>query len=82
MSQHVDTELDLVVKVAVRAATKGYDRLSDGEAVTAALVLNRADLLAKWHYTLPEAIERVGRSWMSVVPEAEQEVRRILQATS
>lgn len=44
--------------------------LSTGEALAAALVLNRADWLADMNYTIVEAIERVGSAWVALLPEA------------
>ncbi|WP_287106912.1 hypothetical protein [Mesorhizobium sp.] len=38
--------------------------------MAAALVLNRPDWLADMHYTLAEAIERVGPQWLALIPEA------------
>ena len=34
-----------------------------------ALVLNRADWLAEFGYTIAEAIERGGQEWASVIPQ-------------
>ena len=54
-----------------RAARDGhFGVLSTGEKLAAALVLNRADLLASVHYTMAEAIERVGADWRARIPEA------------
>ena len=54
-----------------RAARDGhFGVLSTGEKLAAALVLNRADLLASVNYTMAEAIERVGADWLARIPEA------------
>lgn len=54
-----------------RAARGGhFGVLSTGEKLAAALVLNRADLLAEIDYTMAEAIERVGGDWLARIPEA------------
>lgn len=59
-----------------RAARDGhFGVLSTGEKLTAALVLNKPEWLAKMDYTMAEAVERVGPAWMSRVPEA----ARVLQ---
>jgi hypothetical protein len=42
---------------------------STGERVAVALVLNRADWLAEIGYTLAEAIERAGQSWVAIIPQ-------------
>ncbi|EKQ59340.1 hypothetical protein MOU_20363 [Xanthomonas citri pv. malvacearum str. GSPB1386] len=54
-----------------RAARDGhFGVLSTGEKLAAALMLNRADLLASVNYTMAEAIERVGADWLARIPEA------------
>ncbi len=54
-----------------RAARDGhFGVLSTGEKLTAALVLNKPEWLAKMDYTMAEAVERVGPEWMARVPEA------------
>ena len=42
---------------------------STGERVAVALVLNRADWLSEIDYTIPEAIERSGAEWVSIIPQ-------------
>jgi hypothetical protein len=42
---------------------------STGEKVAVALVLNRADWLAEYDYTIAEAIERAGQEWIAVIPQ-------------
>lgn len=39
-----------------------------------ALVLNRADWLAEMDYTIPEAIERSGSEWVSVIPQVARQL--------
>ena len=56
------------------AQAGGWDALSTGEKLATALVLNRADWLASMGYTLPEAIERVGMEWVSLVPAVSREL--------
>lgn len=52
------------------AAAGGVGALSTGEALMAALVLNRPDWLANRGYTIAEAMDRVGAEWMALLPEA------------
>jgi hypothetical protein len=53
------------------AAKRGeWSGLSEGEKLAAALVLNRADVLAAEGYTIAEAIDRLGANWLSKIPEA------------
>jgi hypothetical protein len=42
---------------------------STGEKVAVALVLNRADWLAEYGYTIAEAIDRAGLDWVEVIPQ-------------
>jgi hypothetical protein len=42
---------------------------STGEKVAVALVLNRADWLAEYGYTIAEAIERAGQEWANMIPQ-------------
>lgn len=58
-----------------RAAKRGhFGVLSTGEQLAAALVLNRADLLAEAGYTMAEAIDRVGPNWLARIPQAAREL--------
>ena len=41
---------------------------STGEKVAVALVLNRADWLAEYGYTIAEAIDRAGE-WVRIIPQ-------------
>jgi len=47
-----------------------------GEKVAVALVLNRADWLTEYGYTIAEAIDRAGQEWTSMIPQqlADEEV--------
>ena len=47
---------------------------STGERVAVALVLNRADWLAEIDYTIPEAIERSGAEWVSIIPQVARQL--------
>ena len=42
---------------------------STGEKIAIALVLNHADWLAEYDYTIAEAIERAGQEWVAVIPQ-------------
>lgn len=47
---------------------------STGEKVAVALVLNRADWLAEYDYTIPEAIERAGQEWVAMIPQVARQL--------
>ena len=64
------SELDHIISKARDAKRGGFGVLSTGERLAAALVLNRADWLASMDYTMAEAIDRVGASWLALIPEA------------
>jgi hypothetical protein len=42
---------------------------STGEKVAVALALNRSDWLQEAGYTIPEAIDRTGEVWVSLIPK-------------
>lgn len=69
-----DRELQHIVTKARDAKHGGFGVLSTGEKLAAALVLNRPDWLAEMHYTLAEAIERVGPEWLALIPKAAREL--------
>jgi len=54
---------------AKRGGHDAWSVQSTGERVAVALVLNRADWLAEYQYTIPEAIERAGQEWIAVIPQ-------------
>lgn len=58
------------------AAVGGINAMSTGEALAAALVLNRPDWLASMNYTLAEAIDRIGPEWANLVPIVAREFER------
>jgi hypothetical protein len=58
------------------AAAGGLGALSTGEALAAALVLNRPDWLAAMNYTIAEAIERIGPEWIRLIPAAAKQFNR------
>ncbi len=50
--------------------------LSTGEALMAALVLNRPDWLIAMEYTIAEAIERIGPEWARLIPAAAKQFKQ------
>lgn len=64
------SEFEHMVSKARQAANGGYDVLSTGEKLAAALILNRPDWLASMGYTIPEALARVGTEWVAMIPAA------------
>jgi hypothetical protein len=54
--------------------------LSTGEALTAALVLNRPDWLIAMEYTIAEAIERIGPEWVRLIPTAAKQFKQESEA--
>jgi hypothetical protein len=61
-----------LIRKARDARVGGFDAWSvqsTGEKVAVALVLNRADWLDKIGYTIPEAIDRCGPSWVAMIPD-------------
>ena len=59
---------------AAEAGDEGPGPLSTGEALMAALALNRPDWLARMGYTMVEALERIGAEWLAVLPRVAREV--------
>jgi hypothetical protein len=47
---------------------------STGEKVAVALVLNRADWLEEFQYTLAEAIDRSGAEWVATIPQVARQL--------
>ena len=52
------------------AAAGGVNMFSTGEALAAALVLNRSDWLTDLGYTIPQALDRIGPEWAALIPAA------------
>jgi hypothetical protein len=63
-------ELAHILAKTREAARHGPGGLSKGEALTAALVLNRPDWLIAMNYTIAEAIDRIGPEWVRLIPAA------------
>ena len=59
---------------AVRGGHSAWAVQSTGERVAVALVLNRADWLAEFGYTIAEAIERTGRNWVAIIPQVARQI--------
>ena len=57
------SDLDHLVSKTLEAAAGHTGALSTGEALAAALVLNRSDWLARMGYTIHEALYRIGAEW-------------------
>ncbi len=70
MSEHNGRYQHLLSKAsdAMRGGHDAWAVQSTGEKVAVALVLNRADWLAEFDYTIAEAIERAGQDWVAVIP--------------
>lgn len=60
---------------AAKGGRDAWSVQSTGEKLAVAIVLNRHDWLQQMDYTMAEAIDRVGREWVSLIPE----VARIIQ---
>lgn len=59
---------------AKRGGHDAWTVQSTGEKVAVALVLNRADWLAEVNYTIPEAIDRSGAEWVTVIPQVARQL--------
>lgn len=64
------------------AAAGGINAMSKGEALAAALVLNRPDWLAAMSHTIAEAIDRIGPTWAILVPAVAKEFERDAQTAA
>jgi hypothetical protein len=70
------SELAHILAKTRDAAAHGPGALSTGEALAAALVLNRPDWLIAMKYTLAEAIGRIGPEWAALIPAAANEFKQ------
>ncbi|MCS3745759.1 hypothetical protein FHY18_001320 [Xanthomonas arboricola] len=69
--------LQRTIEIARAAARMGEPgTLSTGEALTAALVLNRADWLAEMDYTIAQALDRIDSDTVQHLRDAERVLRR------
>lgn len=73
MSHEYEHALAKVLDAAA-AGEEGPGPLSTGEALMAALALNRPDWLARMGYTMVEALERIGDEWQALLPRIAREV--------
>ena len=71
MAEHNGRYQHLLYKArdAMRGGHDAWAVQSTGEKVAVALVLNRADWLAEYQYTMAEAIERAGQEWVAIIPQ-------------
>lgn len=69
------SDLDHIIRKARDAKRGGWDVQSTGEKLASAMVLNRPDWLASISYTLAEAIDRIGPTWLALIPAAERALR-------
>lgn len=70
------SDLEHIVMKSRDAAAGGRGVLSTGEALAAALVLNRPDWLAEMGYTIAEALQRIGPEWVALIPQAAKALER------
>jgi hypothetical protein len=59
---------------AKRGGHEAWRPMSRGEKVAVALVLNRHDWLTEFGFTIPEAIDRSGAEWVSMIPQVAREL--------
>jgi hypothetical protein len=59
---------------AKRGGHSAWTVQSTGEKVAVALVLNRADWLEEFDYTIAEAIERAGQEWVAIIPQVARQL--------
>lgn len=76
MTENERSILAQLIDKARDAAAGGLDALSTGEQLAAALVLNRADWLAERGYTIAEALDRLGPSWVAQLPAAAKQLAK------
>jgi hypothetical protein len=65
MHSNLDTRM---LAIAQRAAREGIGALSLGEALTAALVLDRNGWLQERGYRIADALDRIGPDWAARIP--------------
>jgi len=66
MHSNIDTRMLAIVQ---QAAHFGISGMSLGEALTAALVLDRGDWLRERGYSIAEALDRIGPDWAARLSE-------------
>lgn len=60
------------VRDAAAGGKEAWSAQSTGEKVAVALALSRLDWLQSMGYTVPEAIDRAGPEWVSMIPQIEK----------
>jgi hypothetical protein len=73
----VNNRYEHLLRNARDAKSRGYEAWavqSTGEKVAVALVLNRADWLSTFQYTIAEAIERSGVEWVAIIPQVARQL--------
>lgn len=70
MHSTIDTRM---LNIAQEAALHGIGTMSLGEALTAALILNRCDWLRERGYSVAEALDRIGPEWTARLREVERQ---------
>lgn len=65
--------LNHLMQTVRHAAANGIGTLSTGEALAAALVLNRPDWLAAMNYSIGEALNRIDDNTPALIPVAEKQ---------
>lgn len=70
MHSTIDTR---ILNIAQQAALQGIGTLSLGEALTAALILNRCDWLREHGYSIAQALDRIGPEWTARLREVERQ---------
>lgn len=64
------------VRDAAAGGKEAWSAQSTGEKVAVALALSRLDWLQSMGYTVPEAIDRAGPEWVSMIPQIEDHSQR------
>ena len=59
---------------AVRGGRDAWGVMAAGEKVAVALVLNRSEWLTEYGYSIPEAIDRCGPVWVSLIPRVARDL--------
>ena len=59
---------------AMLGGRDAWNVMSTGEKVAVALVLNRPEWLSDFGYSIPEAIDRTGPEWVSLIPKVARDL--------
>lgn len=82
MTQNDRATLAHIIEKARDAAAGGFGALSTGEKLAAGLVLNRPDWLQSEGYTIAEALDRLGPTWVALLPAAAKQLAREADAVA